>query len=331
MTSSGPISIDDTNNGRRPSRANKLIILTIGVSVIVGLTILSLSVATLVKVNEGFKQNQVKEPLVNDSSLLTLASSIQVDEVMIHLKELQRIADISDGNRAVRRPGFNRTIDYIFKYLESNTDHIVTKRFFSIRQFQLTSNPILVSSINGTIRNYTFSENLSTADFYSIELSTRADFSSFIPVTTIPNLGCSDADWQSANPPPAGRIALVKRGICTHVEKGQIAMRYNVSGLLIYNDGATPDRVSPISISLGQENEVPALYLSAPVGQALADAVRNPANTVSVQMVIDLLDLPLTPIGNICADTKTGDATRTIIIGSHSDSVPAGPGINDNG
>ena len=43
-----------------------------------------------------------------------------------------------------------------------------------------------------------------------------------------------------------------------------------------------------------------------------------------------LMNLPF-PVGNICADTPTGDITQTIVIGSHSDSVPAGPGINDNG
>ena len=34
---------------------------------------------------------------------------------------------------------------------------------------------------------------------------------------------------------------------------------------------------------------------------------------------------------NIIADTKDGDDTNVIVSGSHLDSVPAGPGINDNG
>ena len=37
------------------------------------------------------------------------------------------------------------------------------------------------------------------------------------------------------------------------------------------------------------------------------------------------------PTFNLIAETKTGSATDVIVIGSHSDSVPAGPGINDNG
>ncbi|CAF5103562.1 unnamed protein product [Rotaria sp. Silwood1] len=36
-------------------------------------------------------------------------------------------------------------------------------------------------------------------------------------------------------------------------------------------------------------------------------------------------------VGNICADTQTGDKTKTILVGSHSDSVKEGSGIDDNG
>ncbi len=104
-----------------------------------------------------------------------------------------------------------------------------------------------------------------------------------------------------------------------------------MSGLLIYNDGVSPDRFTPIAIGLGQDNYLPALFLSFTIGQALADAAQNTSTNTGVQLIIDVQNLSLTPIGNICADTKTGDPIQTIVIGSHSHSVPAGPGINDNG
>ena len=34
---------------------------------------------------------------------------------------------------------------------------------------------------------------------------------------------------------------------------------------------------------------------------------------------------------NILAETPSGDPNRVVVQGSHLDSVPAGPGINDNG
>ena len=34
---------------------------------------------------------------------------------------------------------------------------------------------------------------------------------------------------------------------------------------------------------------------------------------------------------NVLADSPTGDPSRTVVVGAHLDSVPRGPGINDNG
>ncbi|CAF4593259.1 unnamed protein product, partial [Rotaria magnacalcarata] len=73
-----------------------------------------------------------------------------------------------------------------------------------------------------------------------------------------------------------------------------------------------------------------ALFLSFDLGQELANAFLNSTSNASVCLIIDLVNIPPFPVANICADTPTGDITQTIIVGSHSDSVPDGPGINDN-
>jgi carboxypeptidase Q len=179
--------------------------------------------------------------------------------------------------------------------------------------------------------NRTFSTNLSAAEFYIVQYTRSANFPSYVPITVIPNVGCTDADWLAASPSPSGLVALVKRGDCTFVDKAALASKYNVAALLIYNDGTAPDRVPPMFITLGQTNELTALFLSYTLGQELANAAQNPSNNVGVRLIISLANDATYPVGNICADTPTGDVTQTIVIGSHSDSVPAGPGINDNG
>ncbi|CAF1474562.1 unnamed protein product, partial [Adineta steineri] len=163
------------------------------------------------------------------------------------------------------------------------------------------------------------------------QLAVGANCMDSAEISVIPNVGCSNDDWSNANPPVAGRVALEKRGVCAFSDKGVLAAQNNAAAILIYNDGVTPDRVQPMAINLGQENVLPALFLSFPVGQALTDAAQDPLTNTSVQLVINVQNLPLSPVGNICADTPTGDATQTIVIGSHSDSVEEGPGINDNG
>jgi hypothetical protein len=346
----------ENNSSAYKSRNHMRVLLPIvGIGIVLTVVTFALAIVILVKVNKGFDEKQgdsipatpssTSSTTINPTTTLTnqpvttsqpspnsiLASSIRIGDVMNHLKELQRIATDNNGNRAVSTTGFNQTLNYITDSLAINTDYTVSKDFFTIRQFALNGAPSLMSLINGVSKTYTYSTDLSTADFYQVQFSTGANFPTFVGLTAIPNVGCTDDDWQNANPPPVGRVALVKRGVCPFSDKGVLAAKYNVSGLLIYNDGVSPDRVPPIAIGLGQQSYIPALFLSYTVGQELVDAAQDPSTNAGVRLIINVQDIPLSPVGNICADTKTGDVTQTIVIGSHSDSVPAGPGINDNG
>lgn len=316
----------------------KLLVPILGVGIILGTVILALSIATLVKVDKKFdeivendKKLTISSKALQPSSDSILAGSIYIEEVMSHLRQLQRIATASNGTRAINTPGFNATLDYIDNYLTANTNYKVTKSFFPVRDFALASNPILISSIGGVTKNYTYSTDLSVAEFYYVKYSTSAQLLQNNELSVIPNEGCTDDDWQKANPPPQNRVALVKRGTCLFRDKAALAQKYNVAAVLLYNDGASPERFSPIEISLAQNNSIPALFLSYSVGQALANAAQDTSKNTRVQLVINTKDLPDFPVGNICADTRTGDPTKTIVIGSHTDSVPGGSGINDNG
>ena len=60
----------------------------------------------------------------------------------------------------------------------------------------------------------------------------------------------------------------------------------------------------------------------------LINAAVNGTNNVSIAMNIDVTDAA---VGNICAHTRTGIPTKTIVLGAHSDGVLDGSGINDNG
>jgi len=338
MPSFEALPAENGNKLSKNLRYTKIILPVLGIGIILGTIILALSITTLVKVDTKFHEivdKAIKPTTISkalqQSSNSTLAASIRIEEVMSHLNELQRIAIASNGTRAVNTRGFNGTLDYITNYLIANTNYKITRSYFPVRDFALVSNPILVSSIDGVIKNYTYSSNPSASEIYYVKYSTSAKFLNYVDLTAIPNVGCSDDDWQKANPPPQGRIALVKRGICLFRAKAALAAKYNVAALLLYNDGTSAGNIPPIEVSLAQNNTIPALFLSFTVGQALANAAQDTSKNAKVQLVIDTKNLPDFPVGNICADTPTGNITQTIVIGSHTDSVPAGPGINDNG
>jgi hypothetical protein len=330
MHSSESVAISGSDGPFNKPRSSELWIMVAGIVILLVIVMFALSIATLAKVNES---NHTNSPISSTTvpTNPTLVTSIRIADAMSHLHELQRFATGSNGTRAINTPGFNQTFDYIISQLTDNTNYIISRSYFPVRDFKLASNPILISSISGITKNYTYSTDLSIAEFYYVKYSTSANFSDFVGLTAIPNVACTDDDWQKANPPPQGRVALVKRGACLFSDKVTLATKYNVAAVLLYNDKGSSDHILPIVVRLAQNNTVPALFLSYPIGQALANAAQDPSKNARVQLVIDLENLPVFPVGNICADTPTGDITQTIVIGSHSDSVPAGPGINDNG
>ncbi|CAF0730923.1 unnamed protein product [Adineta steineri] len=284
-----------------------------GLIIVLGAIILGLSIITLVKVNnkvdriidkhhESTSNAKARQQSLNS----ILSESVRIEDAMSHLNELQRIAKVSNGTRAINTSGFNATLDYITNYLTANTNYKVTKSFFFLRDFALANNPVLISSVNGITKNYTYSTQISVADFYHAVYSTSINTNEFTQLTAIPNVGCSDDDWQKANPSPAGRVALVKRGTCPFREKIALATKYNVKAVLLYNDGTSPDRVSPIEITLAQENSMPTLFLSFTVGQALLNSTQNTRSNTRMKLLIEAKNIPDYPVGNICADTPSG-------------------------
>ena len=339
MASTAISPFENENRLSKIIRSSKFLIPILGFGLVLGIVILALSSATLAKVGKKFDEieGNTKKAILNAKALpkstdSVLASSILMEEVMSHLNELQRIANASNNTRAINTSGFNGTLNFISNYLTANTNYKVTKTFFFVRDFALAGNPTLASSINGVIKNYTYNgTNPSDSEFYYVKYSTSIKSLQNRELSVIPNAGCTDADWIKASPPPQGRVALVKRGTCLFRDKSILAEKYKVAAVLLYNDGISPDRVAPIEISLAQNNSIPALFLSYTVAQVLVNAAQDPSKNARVLLSIDVKDLPDFPVGNICADTPTGNVSQTIVIGSHTDSVPAGPGINDNG
>lgn len=292
-----------------------------------GIVTLAIAAATLGTLNKRFDSINSKSSASRLDSNSPLANSIRLEDLMNHLRQLQRIADESNGTRAINTRGFNETVNYIENYLKEQVSELkLMRQTLMLRNFAIDSDPILLTSTNGTIKNYTYSQKLARSDFTYVTHSAAANFSDFIPLVSIPNFGCSSTEWQNAT----DLIALVKAGgKCTYAEKAIIAAERGVKAVLFYNDGETSTGFAPIIVRLREANQLPALYLSYEAGRTLADATLFA--TVAAKLSIQLKSLEPFPVDNICAETTDGDITQTIVVGSHSDSVPAGPGINDNG
>jgi Zn-dependent M28 family amino/carboxypeptidase len=133
--------------------------------------------------------------------------------------------------------------------------------------------------------------------------------------------GCESSDFSGF---VSGRIALIERGICNFSDKVDNAVAAGAPGVIIFNypgDGI-------FSGTLGSIKSVPVFAITDVL--AATWVVGSPLPTI--RMFADMETTTVYTM-NVIADTNTFDARQdsVVLVGSHLDSVEAGPGINDNG
>jgi carboxypeptidase Q len=126
----------------------------------------------------------------------------------------------------------------------------------------------------------------------------------------------------------SGNIALVSRGTCEFGLKSVLAGLAGAKGALIYNN--VPGNLSG---TLGTPREegpyVPTLGLSQEEGTALVTSITGGA-TVTAELDVQTVIENVTTF-NVIATANCGSPNTTLTLGAHTDSVAAGPGINDDG
>jgi aminopeptidase YwaD len=122
-----------------------------------------------------------------------------------------------------------------------------------------------------------------------------------------------------------GKIALVKRGELRFSDKVANVAAAGAVGVLVYNDSS-----GGVQGSLTGPGPIPAVTLSDTDGRHLLDrlAVGQP---LPVRLTVDA-SIEQRSATNVVADKAARNAGAPgVVFGAHLDSVPAGPGANDNG
>jgi aminopeptidase YwaD len=122
-----------------------------------------------------------------------------------------------------------------------------------------------------------------------------------------------------------GKIALVKRGELRFSDKVANVAGAGAVGALVYNDSS-----GAVQGSLTGPGPIPAVTLSDTDGQHLLDLLAG-GSPVVVRLTVDA-SIEQRSATNVLADKPARNpAAQSVVIGAHLDSVPAGPGANDNG
>lgn len=136
------------------------------------------------------------------------------------------------------------------------------------------------------------------------------------------NGGCTDQDYASFT---ANNVALMDRGFltdCSMLTKISNAAKFNAAGVLMINDY---DKVGLFGAGLTALAPLPAFSLTYQLGTTLLETIK--VNHLSVTMSANNIAPTVTTM-NVIAETRQGDPNNVIVVGSHLDSVLAGPGIN---
>ncbi|MFG2481191.1 M28 family metallopeptidase [Streptomyces virginiae] len=234
-----------------------------------------------------------------------------------HLKVLQSLADYNNGNRAAGSKGHEQSAKYIEAVMKA-AGYKVTRNEFDFVFVETIEEKLTVGGANERdvpIHLMTYTAN-------SPEGGVTAQVA-VAPVDADGTNGCEPGDFASGT--FTGKIALIKRGGCTFAVKQQNAADAGAVGAVIFNNTA-----GALNGTLGDPTlgKIPTGGITQEDGEKLtAEAAAGP-----VELTLDIRELRENrKTFNVIAETKGGDENNTVFLGSHLDSVAAGPGINDNG
>ena len=267
-----------------------------------------------------------------------LRNAVTVGGIMEHEQEFQNIATLNGGTRVSGTKGYNDSADYVVGKLE-DAGYQVERQGFDYPFFQeLTDTtfsrtaPTGREYVRGTdfnLMGYSGSGNLDDA-----QVVPTKDI--VIPPTETPSStsGCQPEDFKDVRSEPEPQVALIQRGGCLFRPQAENAQAAGYAAAIIFNEGqvvAPPpdDRRGLIGGGLGGLGvDIPVLLTTFAVGEELYYNNNEPATRVSISADTIAEERRTS---NVIADYPGGRTDRTLIVGAHLDSVPEGPGINDNG
>lgn len=242
-------------------------------------------------------------PLVDSDALQAL---ISLDELRGGAQQLQDFAYAYPArNRVFGGQAHNDTVNFLAEVLEQTGYYDVEiQPFVELYAAGNSSLTINGQEVNQTLFTYTPSGQINAS------------------LVAVNNLGCNVTDFP---PQVADSIALISRGTCPFAQKSSNAAAAGALGAIVYNNVE-----GDLAGTLGGDGDyVPTVGTDLATGQALLAALQNGTALIADLEVNAILENRTTY--NVIAETKGGNHDTVLALGAHTDSVEAGPGINDDG
>jgi Zn-dependent M28 family amino/carboxypeptidase len=239
-----------------------------------------------------------------------LAAKVTTDAMMAHLTKLQDIANANGGNRALGSPGYAASADYVANTLKDKGFDVTTNEF-EVRLPFADEPDVTVGGQAVKAAPLKFTIGTPVGGLSAPLVSARSDDTP----------GCTADDYDGRG--VAGAIVLVDRGSCPFSEKQTAAAQSGAIALIVANN-ADGDQFQGGTLGERTEVKIPV------IGVSKADGAKLRANPAATAIKLNA-GVRVERTHNVIAQTKTGSTHDVVMAGAHLDSVPEGPGINDNG
>lgn len=241
-----------------------------------------------------------------------LAEAMTAARVREHMAALQGIADSHDGNRAVGTAGYRASVEHVRTALERAGYRTSLQEFEYRAERVVAATAEVVEGPPVTVRPTVMTGSPSTPGAITAALT----------VAGAP-LGCSAADYQGVSE----SIVLVERGTCPFAVKAELAAQAGAAAVLVHDNQPSTDGFRG-TVGRGDDT-VPIAGIAREQGMALREAVAG--GPVRLRLDLRVEESPGTSTNVIADWPDDGPSDEVVMVGAHLDSVPAGPGINDNG
>lgn len=239
-----------------------------------------------------------------------LAQKVTAEAMMAHLAKFQEIADANDGNRALGTPGYDASVDYVVDTLRGKGFDVETPEF-EVKIPWADAPALTVAGTKVEARPMEYTIGTEGAGVSGPILAARSEDTP----------GCTAGDYDGL--PVAGAVVLVDRGSCPFGQKQSVAAERGAVAVIIANN---EDGENVAAGTLGDSTNVriPVVSVTKDVGEQLRGQPGAPT-------VLTLnAGVRMEKTRNVIAQTTTGSTADVVMVGAHLDSVPEGPGINDN-
>ena len=233
------------------------------------------------------------------------------------------------GSRASGTEGYDLSVDYVLGELEDTGFEVTTQEFaFSLFE-ELEPTVVAIDGEELTEEQASIMSYSGSGDVTGVTELVDADLGAGNPGTGEANDGDSDSgcEIEDFDGFTEGNIALIQRGGCAFAAKAANALEAGAAAAIVFNQGSDEGTQDVVLGTLGGEVDPDFVSIGMDFATGLALA-GDPDAEVTIEATTSVT--PQTS-SNVIADWPGTNPDNVVMVGAHLDSVPEGPGINDNG